>query len=77
MKSPSRPVTQATSQSPAPKRRSQEQFFKSRDRNGDGWVTLEEFIGPPSNRNVPALTKRYQQLDSNGDGKLLLDELKE
>jgi len=39
-------------------------------------ITLEEFIGNPKNRNVPALTKRFKQLDSNKDGKLLLDELK-
>ncbi|MHC4743322.1 MAG: sulfatase-like hydrolase/transferase, partial [Planctomycetota bacterium] len=62
--------------STAPKRHSQDQFFKSRDRNGDGFLTLEEFIGPPKNRNVPALTKRYRRLDSNGDGRLLLDELR-
>ena len=56
--------------------RSQEQFFKSRDRNGDGAITLEEFIGNPEGRNVPALTKRFKKFDSNGDGKLQLDELR-
>ena len=61
---------------PAPKHRSQEQFLKNRDRNGDGNVTLEEYIGNPKGRNVPALTKRFKKIDSNGDGKLLLDELK-
>ena len=59
-----------------PKRPSQEQFFKNRDRNGDGYVTLAEFIGNPENRNVPALTKRFKKIDSNGDGKLQLDELR-
>ena len=39
-------------------------------------VTLEEFIGNPKGRNVPALTKRFNNFDSNGDGKLQLDELK-
>ncbi len=68
--------SQSAAKAPAPKRRSQDQFFKSRDLNGDGFVTLEEFIGDPKNRNVPVLTKRYRQLDSNGDGKLLLEELK-
>jgi hypothetical protein len=61
---------------PAPKRRSQDQFFKSRDRNEDGAITLEEYIGNPKDRNVPTLTKRFKKIDSNGDGKLLLDELK-
>ncbi len=61
---------------PAPKRRSQEQFFKNRDRNADGVITLKEYIGNPKDRNVPALTKRFKKIDSNGDGKLQLDELK-
>jgi arylsulfatase A-like enzyme len=61
---------------PVPKRRSQDQFFKNRDRNGDGVITLEEYIGNPKDRNVPALTKRFKKIDSNGDGKLQLDELK-
>jgi hypothetical protein len=68
--------SQSAAKAPAPKRRSQDQFFKSRDRNGDGFVTLEEFIGDPKNRNVPVLTKRFNQLDSNKDGNLTLDELK-
>ena len=61
---------------PAPRRRSHEQFFKNRDRNGDGYVTLAEFIGNPKGRNVPALTKRFKKIDSNGDGKLRLAELR-
>jgi len=67
-----------TTQSPAPKpkRRSQEQFFKSRDRNADGVITLKEYIGNPKDRNVPALTRQFKKIDSNGDGKLQLDELK-
>jgi arylsulfatase A-like enzyme len=71
-----KPKPRTFTPAPAPKRRSQDQFFKNRDRNGDGVITLEEFIGNPKNRNVPALTKRFKQLDSNKDGKLLLDELK-
>lgn len=59
----------------APERRSQDQFFKTRDRNEDGVITLEEYIGNPEGRNVPALTKRFKQLDTNNDGNLSLDEL--
>ena len=61
---------------PAPQRRTPDQFFKNRDRNGDGAITLEEFIGSPKGRNVPALTKRFKKLDLNGDDKLTPDELK-
>ena len=68
---PSKPTN-----TPAPNRTSTDQFFKSRDRNGDGAITLEEFIGNPKGRNVPALTKRFKRIDSNGDGKLRPDELK-
>ena len=67
---------QTTTPSPAPKRRSQDQFFKNRDRNEDGVITLEEYIGNPKGRNVPALTRRFKKIDSNGDGELLLQELK-
>ncbi len=52
------------------------QSFKSRDRNKDGVVTLEEFIGNPKGRNVPALTKRFKKFDANNDGKLQPAELK-
>ena len=58
-----------------PKRPSQDQFFKNRDRNGDGVITLEEFIGNPEGRNVPALTRRFKKLDSNNDDNLQPAEL--
>ena len=72
-----KPNPKKTSATPAPQARSPEQFFKNRDRNGDGAITLEEYIGNPKGRNVPALTKRFKDFDSNGDGKLQLDELKQ
>jgi len=62
---------------PARKRRPPEQFMKNRDRNGDNALTLQEFIGNPEGRNVPALTKRFNMLDANDDGKLQLEELKQ
>jgi arylsulfatase A-like enzyme len=71
-----KPDAKTAPPAPAPKQRSPAQFFKVRDRNADGEVTLEEFIGDPKNRNVPALTKRFKKTDSNGDGKLSLEELK-
>lgn len=75
-RSSDKPRPQKTATTPPPQRRSQDQFFKKRDRNGDGAITLEEYIGNPKGRNVPALTKRFKKFDSNGDGKLQLDELK-
>ncbi len=70
-----KPQPRKTTTTPAPKLRSQDQFFKNRDRNGDGAITLEEFIGNPEGRNVPALTKRFKKFDSNGDGNLQPNEL--
>lgn len=67
--------TLPAAETPKAQRPSREQFFKSRDRNGDGAITLNEFIGNPKGRNVPALTKRFRKLDRNSDGKLQLDEL--
>ena len=55
--------------------RSRDQLFRSRDRNRDGAITLEEFIGNPKGRNVPALTNRFNKLDRNRNSKLELDEL--
>ena len=65
-----------TTKTPTPKRPSRDQFFRSRDRNNDGAITLQEFIGNPKGRDVPALTRRFKKFDSNGDGKLQLNELK-
>ncbi len=70
------PKSQTSVTAEPPNRRSRDQFFKVRDRNGDGSITLEEFVGNPEIRDVPALTERFKKLDSDGDGKLQLDELK-
>ena len=68
------PRQQKQSKTIPPKERSPEKFFQARDRNSDGEITLEEFIGNPDGRNVVALTKRFQQFDANGDGALVIDE---
>ena len=76
VKSKAMPKQQKRSKTIPPKDRSPEKFFQARDRNSDGEITLEEFIGNPDGRNVTALTKRFQQFDADGDGALVIDELK-
>ena len=76
VKSKAMPKQQKRSKAIPPKERSPEKFFQARDRNSDGGITLEEFIGNPDGRNVAALTKRFHQFDANGDGALGIDELK-
>jgi len=51
-------------------------LFQRRDQNQDGFVTLEEFIGDPANRNVPVLTKMFRSRDTNNDQRLTLEEMK-
>ena len=70
------PKSKPKASTPSSDARTPKKFFKARDRNNDGVVTLEEFIGNPEGRNVPALTKRFKQFDANGDGKLSIGELK-
>ena len=67
---------ESTPQKPNPSRPAPEQFLRRRDRNKDGKLTLEEYIGDPENRNVPALKRQFSRRDTNGDGKLTLEELK-
>jgi hypothetical protein len=57
-------------------RQDQARRFERSDRNKDGFLSLEEFIGNPKDRNVPALTRRFKKIDSNGDGKLQLAEMR-
>ena len=76
VKSKAVPKQQKRSKTIPPKDRSPEKFFQARDRNSNGEITLEEFIGNPDGRNVAALTKRFQQFDADGDGVLVIDELK-
>ena len=51
-------------------------LFKSRDKNEDGFLTLQEFIGNPKGRNVPVLTKRFNDWDRNKDSRVTLKEMK-
>ena len=65
-------ITKRTSKRPDPLT-----LFKRRDTNNDGFVTLEEYIGNPRNRNVPALTRQFKQKDANNDRRLTVEEMQE
>lgn len=52
-----------------------ERLFKSRDKDGDGALSLREYTGKPV-EEAPARTKIFKKLDTNGDGKLTLEESK-
>jgi len=56
--------------------RSPERLMQLRDLDQDGKLTLKEYIGNTKGRNVPALTRRFNQRDANKDAKLTLEELK-
>jgi len=51
-------------------------IFRRRDTNKDNFLTLKEYIGNPTNRNIPALTKTFEKRDTNSDGRLTLKEMK-
>tara|TARA_Y100000780_G_scaffold112563_1_gene101652 strand:+ start:296 stop:442 length:147 start_codon:yes stop_codon:yes gene_type:complete len=44
--------------------------------NQDGFLTLKEYIGNSKNRNVPALTKRFNNWDRNKDSRLTMEEMR-
>jgi hypothetical protein len=51
------------------------EVFKKLDKDNDGFVSLEEFVGKPKNEKDKAdREKRFQAKDKNGDGKLTKDE---
>ncbi len=70
---PAKPKTEA----PKSKSRSinPEKFLKSRDKDGDGALSLIEYTQKPIEA-APARTKIFQGLDTDSNGKLTLEELK-
>lgn len=49
---------------------------KNPDKDGDGFVSKEEFMALPNNSDAEKAGKRFAQLDKDGDGKLTADEMK-
>ena len=70
-----RPKTVSTGEPAKPVARSAEALFQARDKNQDGFLTLQEYIGNPQGRNVPALTKRFNSWDRNKDSRVTLKEM--
>jgi Ca2+-binding EF-hand superfamily protein len=56
--------------------KSPEKRFAKADRDYDGKLSLDEFIGKRSNDEKAKATKRFSKLDKNSDHFLTLDELK-
>ena len=57
--------------------RSNAALHKVRDKNKDGHLTLDEYIGNPAKRNVPVLTKRFKGWDTDRDGNVTLEEMQD
>ncbi len=70
-----RPKTGATGEPAKPVARSTEALFRARDKNQDGFLTLQEYIGNPQGRNVSVLTKRFNGWDRNKDSRVTLKEM--
>ena len=53
-----------------------EKFFKVRDQNRDGILTLQEYTNKPVEES-PGRTKIFKRVDADADGELTLEELKQ
>ena len=53
-----------------------EQRFKQLDKNGDGSLTKEEFIGNAKEDKAKGAERRFAAADKNSDGKVTLEEYK-
>ena len=50
--------------------------FHSRDQNGDGRLSLEEYLTSPGASDPKVLKRDFKVVDFDGDGKLTLEEFK-
>ena len=54
---------------------SPEEMFKKLDKNNDGFISLDEFVGKPKDEAMKAAKeKQFKAKDKDGDGKLSKEE---
>ena len=53
-----------------------EEVFKKRDKDGDGKVSLEEFVGKRKDEAKEKAEKQFKRKDKDSDGFLTLEEFK-
>ncbi|HEY4761906.1 MAG TPA: EF-hand domain-containing protein [Thermoguttaceae bacterium] len=70
---------QKKDQEPPRHRLNPEELFKLRDKDHNGTLSLEEFVGNAKSNNperAKMLEQRFKTIDANGDGSVTLEELK-
>jgi len=58
------------------KEKTPEEAFKALDKNGDGKLSKEEYVGNAEGEKKTKKEDRFKALDTNNDGSLSLDEFK-
>lgn len=72
---PAAPAAGADATAPAKPKRDPAESFKKLDANGDGKLTLEEFLAGPQGKKDPDKAKAYfQKLDKDNTGSITLEQ---
>lgn len=58
------------------KEKTPEQRFAAKDKDDDGKLSLEEFVGKKEGEDKEKATKMFGRKDKDGDGSLTLEEFK-
>ena len=74
-KAPAAPATPAAPEkAPAKEKASPEAAFKRKDKNSDGFLSLEEFVGKAADAAKTKAEEVFKKKDKDADGKLSLAE---